>query len=333
MNYAYAVVLLSLLCDPSPLPRKWTDSTGKYSVEADFVDCEDRKVRLKKPDGSVINVPMVKLSAVDQRYVKSRLQKEAGATEPSSGAHSGPPGSTGGAHPGSGYQGGGYPGSAPLGMPGSGSGQHSGTAGGGGGVAAQTTFDKLFAKSRLCGSATPSRQEFLGRAGNPRNEVMAALERLAPGSGNVRDLFLGLPVKCDFLFQGTKLIKDAESRTLQRLNSMNPSILDQWQAALHAVGVDAEAWTVAITLCVVDELFDPQDHYDRQQADRYRRRLAALSRDDVEACVKPLNNEREDEVAVAIVLVDEFFPNENFNREAMRASLRQAGAAHRRDIP
>lgn len=50
--------------------RTWTDSTGKFSVEAELVDVEDGQVRLKKTDGSIITVPLVKLSAVDRAFLR-----------------------------------------------------------------------------------------------------------------------------------------------------------------------------------------------------------------------------------------------------------------------
>jgi hypothetical protein len=53
--------------------RKWTDSTGKYSVEADFVDFNDGKVTLKKENGGTLSISIDKLSQADQEYVKSQV--------------------------------------------------------------------------------------------------------------------------------------------------------------------------------------------------------------------------------------------------------------------
>lgn len=49
--------------------RKWTDSTGGYTVEASFVDFSYGKVRLKKTGGKVIVVPIKRLTEEDQRFV------------------------------------------------------------------------------------------------------------------------------------------------------------------------------------------------------------------------------------------------------------------------
>ena len=51
--------------------RTWKDSTGKYTIEAEFAGVQDGTVQLKKPDGSVIAVPLRQLSKADQQYVAS----------------------------------------------------------------------------------------------------------------------------------------------------------------------------------------------------------------------------------------------------------------------
>lgn len=53
--------------------RKWTDSTGKYSVEAEFVDFMDGKVQLKKENGDPVFIVIERLSLADQAYVKSQV--------------------------------------------------------------------------------------------------------------------------------------------------------------------------------------------------------------------------------------------------------------------
>jgi len=41
-----ATVLALGFCTPTALARKWTDITGKYAVEVEFVDWKDEDVRL-----------------------------------------------------------------------------------------------------------------------------------------------------------------------------------------------------------------------------------------------------------------------------------------------
>jgi len=52
--------------------RTWTDSTGTHTVKAEMIDFKDGKVHLKKGDGTVVVVPLGKLSEADQRFVKSQ---------------------------------------------------------------------------------------------------------------------------------------------------------------------------------------------------------------------------------------------------------------------
>lgn len=65
------VVLLGL--DGPALARTWTDSTGAYRIEAEFVDVIEGNVHLRRTDGSVIAVPLDKLSDADRDHVKRVL--------------------------------------------------------------------------------------------------------------------------------------------------------------------------------------------------------------------------------------------------------------------
>ena len=50
--------------------RTWTDKTGQYQIEAAFVDRLGNTIRLRKPDGSIIELEIDKLSNFDQRFVE-----------------------------------------------------------------------------------------------------------------------------------------------------------------------------------------------------------------------------------------------------------------------
>jgi hypothetical protein len=52
--------------------REWSDSTGKYSVEAEMVAFNEQLVVLKKADHSLVAVPLTKLSAKDNEYLRSK---------------------------------------------------------------------------------------------------------------------------------------------------------------------------------------------------------------------------------------------------------------------
>ena len=52
--------------------RTWTDSSGSYKIEAEFVDESDGTVRLKRSDGRIVSLPLERLSAADQAYVQKQ---------------------------------------------------------------------------------------------------------------------------------------------------------------------------------------------------------------------------------------------------------------------
>ncbi len=52
------------------LKRTWSDSTGAFTVEAEFLGLEDGTVRLKRDDGKVLEVPLDRLSEADQKTAR-----------------------------------------------------------------------------------------------------------------------------------------------------------------------------------------------------------------------------------------------------------------------
>lgn len=55
--------------------RTWTDASGRYEIEAALVNFGGGQVGLKKRDGSVVAVPLDRLSRTDQNYVRSLLSR------------------------------------------------------------------------------------------------------------------------------------------------------------------------------------------------------------------------------------------------------------------
>jgi hypothetical protein len=49
--------------------RTWTDTTGKFKVQARYRGMEDGKAKLEKPDGTIIRVPVEKLSEKDRHFI------------------------------------------------------------------------------------------------------------------------------------------------------------------------------------------------------------------------------------------------------------------------
>jgi hypothetical protein len=63
--------------------RTWSDSTGTFTLEAEFVGIVDGKVKLKKSDGKMAFIPLDRLSKEDQTYVTGQTEKKPQtATEP-----------------------------------------------------------------------------------------------------------------------------------------------------------------------------------------------------------------------------------------------------------
>lgn len=69
------IVWLALLilvgCQVPAVAREWSDSTGAFKVQAELVAFRNGKVFLEKTDGTVISLPVEKLSAADQAFLKT----------------------------------------------------------------------------------------------------------------------------------------------------------------------------------------------------------------------------------------------------------------------
>ncbi len=52
--------------------REWTDQSGAYRIEAELVDVQKGVARLRRPDGSIVSVPLGKLSEADQQFIAQR---------------------------------------------------------------------------------------------------------------------------------------------------------------------------------------------------------------------------------------------------------------------
>jgi hypothetical protein len=55
--------------------RTWTDSTGTFSVEAELLHFAGGVVHLRKLDGTIITLPIERLSAEDQQWVRKRFSR------------------------------------------------------------------------------------------------------------------------------------------------------------------------------------------------------------------------------------------------------------------
>lgn len=58
--------------DPAAGQRTWTDSTGKFKIDAELIAVENGNVKLQRPDGKIVTMAIVKLSPADQALVRGR---------------------------------------------------------------------------------------------------------------------------------------------------------------------------------------------------------------------------------------------------------------------
>ena len=72
-EWVLATIGGSLLWAGADAPaREWSDASGKFHTEADFVATRKGRVILEKTDGSIITIQLEKLSKEDQEYVRAQ---------------------------------------------------------------------------------------------------------------------------------------------------------------------------------------------------------------------------------------------------------------------
>lgn len=72
MRIVYFLIILAITIPAQG--RKWTDLTGTYSVEAEFVNVVGDQVILRKKDGQQLKLLLSQLSKIDQDYVRAQAK-------------------------------------------------------------------------------------------------------------------------------------------------------------------------------------------------------------------------------------------------------------------
>ena len=67
-----AICLCGLVLAPSAIAETWSDVTGKFQIEAEYVGVEGTSIVLRKADGKTVKVPIAKLS-VESRALGRKL--------------------------------------------------------------------------------------------------------------------------------------------------------------------------------------------------------------------------------------------------------------------
>ena len=62
--------------------RTWTDSTGKFKVEAEFLGLAEGQVKLRRKDGREVTLPLARLSPADQQAAQKLAQEMETASDP-----------------------------------------------------------------------------------------------------------------------------------------------------------------------------------------------------------------------------------------------------------
>jgi len=66
------LIMLVLFAAASVSARTWTDTTGKYSIDGEFIKLADGTVSIRQDDGKLIRIPLEKLSDSDQEFVRQQ---------------------------------------------------------------------------------------------------------------------------------------------------------------------------------------------------------------------------------------------------------------------
>lgn len=77
LGLAVITMVVSVAHPANGQVRTWTDSTGKFKTQAEFVSFKDGKVTIRQPESEkTVTIPLEKLSEVDKRYVRRILVKQ-----------------------------------------------------------------------------------------------------------------------------------------------------------------------------------------------------------------------------------------------------------------
>lgn len=77
MRFLYFFILISLASlsfSQSP-SRFFTDATGKFRIRAVIIDLNETNVKLRKSDGTEVEVPITRLSESDQKYLQEQYRR------------------------------------------------------------------------------------------------------------------------------------------------------------------------------------------------------------------------------------------------------------------
>lgn len=71
----FALFLLVVFSSVHAELRTWVDRSGKFEIQAEFLEVKQGKARLQKSDGTIVNIPLAKLSKQDQLYLRDLVKR------------------------------------------------------------------------------------------------------------------------------------------------------------------------------------------------------------------------------------------------------------------
>ena len=321
MKTMIAAVLVVVFCTSPASARKWTDSTGKYTVEAEFLEVQDGKVRLRKENGSVISIPMDRLTWEDQEWVRRQL-KTSDQTAFKEG-HESPsekgPITTANAEPDKGTDDA-APDPQPRGAkPKSGASiRYPALLGVGMLMLPPPVFAK--AKERLL----IANKDQIGML---KNDAWAdALDRATRGKYGKRACETSVLVfafQLDDIWSNGQLQAEMMGRYTTRLQAITPETADAWEKALRRVsGPDdlLRMYTVGFVM-QLDRLFN-SGSFNKEESEVLLARLGSLTPRAVEAC-KKATHAYGSQAAVMLNQNDALFDQNQFQGGALDAVIRQ----------
>ncbi len=79
LSGAFALLLFVAVANA----REWTDSTGKYKYEAEFIELRDGHVKLRLKNGTIKSAPLEKLRQADQEFARQSAAEKKKTARPS----------------------------------------------------------------------------------------------------------------------------------------------------------------------------------------------------------------------------------------------------------
>lgn len=61
---------------PQKIRREWSDLTGKHKTTATLAELDPKNVKLIKPDGKTVVIPVLQISKEDQKIIRIELVLE-----------------------------------------------------------------------------------------------------------------------------------------------------------------------------------------------------------------------------------------------------------------